>query len=363
MSDSASHPYILILAGGSGERFWPLSRATKPKHLLRLLSGKTLLEETMERLAPMAPPDHIFILTNQVQAPIIRDLLPAVPEENIIAEPAKRDTAPAVALGVALISRKDHQATMVMLPADHIIQNRDTFLDDLRLAVAAARQNHAIVTLGIPPTWACPGFGYIEEGEARETPPEFASFPSGKLRDVARFREKPNAELAETFLSQGNYKWNAGMFVWTVPVILSEFQRQEPRLADFITQLSGSPDPDAMIAKHFPELPKISVDYAVMERATRVLEVQAGFDWDDVGSWTALTKYLPADAEANHSNTTVIAQDATHNLVFSEEKLPVALVGVNDLIVVQAKDAIMICSRHDAEAIKAIIPKLPETVR
>jgi len=363
MTDSASHPYILILAGGSGERFWPLSRSTKPKHLLCLLSGKTLLEETLERLEPMAPADHIFILTNQVQAPIIRELLPNVPEANIIAEPAKRDTAPAVALGVGLIARKDHQATMVMLPADHIIQNRETFLDDLRLAVAAARENHAIVTLGIPPTWACPGFGYIEEGEPRKVPAEFEHLPTGKLKDVARFREKPNQELAESFLNSGNYKWNAGMFVWTVPVILSEFQRQEPRLADFITQLSNSQDPESMIAEVFPNLPKTSVDYAVMERASRVLEVQAGFDWDDVGSWTALTKYLPADADSNHANTTVIAKDASHNLVFSEEKLPVALVGVSDLIVVQAKDAILICSRHDAEAIKAIIPELPESVR
>ncbi len=363
MSAPDSHPYILILAGGSGERFWPLSRTTRPKHLLRLLSNKTLLEATLERLTALVPADHVFILTNAVQAPIIRELLPQMPSENIIAEPAKRDTAPAVALGVGLISRRDHQATMVMLPADHIIPDSAAFVEDLRLAIAAARNASAIVTLGIPPTWACPGFGYIEEGAPAPLPQGFENAQPGKLRHVTRFREKPNAELAETFIKSGNFKWNAGMFVWTVPMILGELERHEPLLAEFVTRVARADDPDAVIAQTFPSLPKISVDYAVMERATHVLEVQAGFAWDDVGSWTALNKYLPGDDRENHANTTLYSRESTHNMVFSEEGIPIALVGVNDLIVVQTKDALLICNRHDAEDIKAIIPQLPDALR
>jgi len=357
------HPYVLILAGGSGERFWPLSRATKPKHLLQLLSDKTLLEETIDRLAPMVPIDHVFILTNRVQAPIIRDLLPAIPAENIIAEPAKRDTASAVALGVGMISRRDHLATMVMLPADHIIRDGAQFLSDLRLAVAAARSTDALVTIGVPPTWACPGFGYIEEGDPIPLPAGFESEPNGKLRRVARFREKPNRDLAESFLRKGHFKWNAGMFIWQLPVILGELQRNEPQLAEFVTNISAATDPEEILESQFEALPKISIDYAVMERASHVVEVQAAFDWDDVGSWTALNQYLPGDEEGNHSNTSLYHQQAAHNLVFSEEKKPVAIIGLNDLIVVQASDALLICHRQNAEDIKKVIPKLPPDLR
>ena len=350
-------PYVLILAGGSGERFWPLSRSYRPKHLLRLLSDKTLLEETVERLEGFVPQDRVIILTSSAQIEEIRSLLPGVPTENIVAEPAKRDTAPAVALGVGLVARLDPQATMIMLPADHIIQDRAGFIADLRLAAEAAQSTGAIVTLGIPPTWACPGFGYIEEGESTDLAGH--DLPVGKLRHVVRFREKPNAELAETFFNSGNFRWNAGIFIWTIPSILCELQRHQIQLAQFVADLRTTTDIQALLDSVFPGLPKISIDYAVMEQASSVLAVRAGFDWDDVGSWTALTKYLPADSDSNHGNTTIFQKDSSHNLVFSENGLPIALVGVNDLIVVQAKDAILICNRHDAQDIKAIIPLLP----
>src|SRR5260221_6301710 len=204
------HPlYVLVLAGGSGERFWPLSRKSRPKQLLSLFSKETLLEATLPRLEGLVPPAQILILTNADQENSVRALCPALPKENIIAEPAKRDTAAAIALGAGWIAQRTPDATMIVLPADHLIKDTAGFQHTLRVAAAAAEETGELVTIGIKPTWACPGFGYIEQGERTS----LSAKPEGpELFDVARFREKPSAELAETFLKQRNFRWNAGMF-------------------------------------------------------------------------------------------------------------------------------------------------------
>jgi mannose-1-phosphate guanylyltransferase len=226
--------YALILAGGSGERFWPVSRRARPKQLLRLVSEKTLLEETVERLEGLVPPERILILINTEQETAVRDLLKNFPKENIVAEPHKRDTAAAVALGAGWAAARDHTATMLVLPADHVIADRKAFQETMKTAAAAAEETGALVTIGIKPTWACPGFGYIEQGEpvrVRSRQDKIA------VHHVLRFREKPNVDLAESFLRKGNFRWNAGMFVWSVPTVLSEFNRHAPELADFISQI------------------------------------------------------------------------------------------------------------------------------
>src|SRR5205807_6355485 len=226
--------YALILAGGSGERFWPLSRRNRPKQLLRLVSERTLLEETVARLEGFVPTERILILTNIEQEKGVRDLLEGFPKQNIIAEPAKRDTAAAVALGAGWVAARDHSATMLALPAVHVIADRAAFQVTMKTAAAAAEETGALVTIGIKPTWACPGFGYIEQGE-----PVQLRNSDGKIavHHVVRFREKPNVDLAESFLRKGNFRWNAGMFVWSVPTVLSEFNRHAPELADFISQI------------------------------------------------------------------------------------------------------------------------------
>src|SRR6266851_5016373 len=226
--------YALILAGGSGERFWPLSRRNRPKQLLRLVSERTLLEETIARLDGFVPSERILILTNVEQEKAVRDLLKSFPKQNIIAEPAKRDTAAAVALGAGWVAARDHAATMLVLPADHVIADRAAFQETMKTAAAAAEETGALVTVGIKPTWACPGFGYIEQGE----PVQLRGGDSKiAVHHVLRFREKPNVDLAESFLRKGNFRWNAGMFVWSVPTVLSEFNRHAPELADFISQI------------------------------------------------------------------------------------------------------------------------------
>ena len=348
--------YALILAGGSGERFWPLSRRTRPKQLLRLVSDTTLLEETVARLAGLIPRERILILTNVEQEVATRELLGDFPKENIVAEPEKRDTAAAIALGTGWVAARDRSATMVVLPADHVIKNVGAFHDTVSLAALAAEEKGALVTIGIRPTSAFPGFGYIEQGEIVRLR---KGGEGGEIHRVLRFREKPNAELAESFVRQGNFRWNAGMFVWAVPTMLSEFNRHAPELAHFISQIRAPGKFEQVLHERFSKLPKISFDYAIMEKAGRVLVVEASFDWDDVGSWRAVANYFNRDAMENSSNCTITALDSTNNIVFDEGGLNIALLGVHNLIVVRTKDAILVCHRHQAEKIKNLVSKLP----
>ena len=347
--------YALILAGGSGERFWPLSRRNRPKQLLRLVSERTLLEETIARLDGFVPNERILILTNVEQEKSVRDLLKGFPKQNIIAEPAKRDTAAAVALSAGWVAARDHSATMLAFPADHVIADRAAFQETMKTAAAAAEETGALVTIGIKPTWACPGFGYIEQGE----PVRLRGDGKIVVHRVVRFREKPNIDLAESFLRKGNFRWNAGMFVWSVPTVLSEFNRHAPELADFISQVRSSKDLEKILHERFAKLPRISFDYAIMEKADRVLVVEASFDWDDVGSWQAVARYFKNDEHGNAANTALIALDSSDNVIFNDGETTVALLGVHNLIVVRTADAILICHRHQAEKIKNLVGKLP----
>src|ERR1700736_2766162 len=347
--------YALILAGGSGERFWPLSRRNRPKQLLRLISERTLLEETIARLDGFVPSERILILTNVEQEKAVRDLLKSFPKQNIIAEPAKRDTAAAVALGAGWVAARDHGATMLVLPADHVIADRDAFQETMKTAAAAAEETGALVTIGIKPTWACPGFGYIEQGETVR----LRGDEKIAVHHVVRFREKPNIDLAESFLRKGNFRWNAGMFAWSVPTVLSEFNRHAPELADFISQIRAPGQFEKALRERFSKLPRISFDYAIMEKADRVLVVEASFDWDDVGSWSAVAHYFKNDHQNNAANCALTAVDSSNNIVFDADGTRVALMGVHNLIVVRTSDAVLVCHRHQAEKIKDLIGKLP----
>ena len=347
--------YALILTGGSGERFWPLSRRNRPKQLLRLVSERTLLEETVARLEGFVPTERILILTNIEQEKGVRDLLEGFPKQNIIAEPAKRDTAAAVALGAGWVAARDHSATMLALPADHVIADRAAFQETMKTAAAAAEETGALITIGIKPTWACPGFGYIEQGE----PVRLRSDGKIAVHRVVRFREKPNVDLAESFLRKGNFRWNAGMFVWSVPTVLSEFNRHAPELADFISQVRSPKDLDKILHERFAKLPRISFDYAIMEKTEHVLVVEASFDWDDVGSWQAVAHYFKKDEHGKAAYGALTSVDSSDNIVFNDGEATIALLGVHNLIVVRTGDAILICHRHQAEKIKNLVGKLP----
>jgi mannose-1-phosphate guanylyltransferase len=363
MASTESNPsnpiYALILAGGSGQRFWPLSRDKTPKQLLCLFDDKTLLEHTIDRLEGLVPKENILILTNHQQLDGVRSVLKDFPVENIVAEPEKRDTGPAIALAVGWVAARNPKATMMVLPSDHIIKDREAFQNTLRTACTAAEESQALVTIGIKPTWPCPSYGYIERGE-----PYATTSPDGNpVFEVLRFREKPSSDLAERFLEQGGFTWNAGMFFWTIEAVRNNLANLCPELDTFVATLADSSDFNDTVQVEFPKLPKLSIDYALMEKAPRVLNVEASFDWDDVGNWTSVGAYLFRDGYGNQQNCEVSHLDSGHNLIFANSKQHVAMLGVEHLMVITTPDAILIAHRSEAEKIKKLVETLPESLR
>src|SRR5471032_2323238 len=320
--------YACIMAGGSGERFWPLSRIARPKHLVPLLSATTLLEETVRRVEQALPASQIFVLTNAAQIEGCRAVLPQLMAHQFIAEPAKRDTAPACALGTALARNLDPEAVVVFLPADALIKDAATFGAQLKQASDLAGKHDTIVTFGIRPTEPSTRFGYLEAGAAR--PESSANCP---FFNVERFVEKPDAARAETYLKGGKHFWNAGIFLWKTSTFLREARRSQPELARFIENYPKTNE-EAYVAEKFPALPKISVDYAIMEKAERVTVAEARFEWEDMGSWTALPAQLPADEHGNTLRGAVAIHDSHGNIVMAGKRT-IALCGVRDLIVIE----------------------------
>ncbi len=352
--------YALILAGGSGTRFWPLSRNDKPKQLLDLFGDGTLLEQTISRLEGLVPLENILILTNSLQVHAVREIASMLPPENIFAEPAKRDTAPAVALGIGLVAVRNPDAVMMVLPSDQLIKDTAAYQSVMSDALEVAEKSDGLVTIGIRPTWPCPSYGYIERGGSASISGatcEHAPF------EVKRFREKPDTKLAEQFLAQGGFSWNAGMFVWSLHTVIEQLAIHAPELAGFVSELRRSKDIPATIAAQFPKLTPISIDYALMENAARVLNIEATFDWDDVGSWVSIAKYLKGDSDENRCNNPVSSINCRNNIVFSSTPgTHIALLGVEDLIIVQTGDSLLIANRSQADAIKKLSEILPEAL-
>lgn len=355
---SPENTYALILAGGSGTRFWPLSRNDKPKQLLDLFGTGTLLEQTINRLAGLVPTENILILTNSLQVEAVRQVASMLPAENVFAEPAKRDTAPAVALGIGLVAARNPDAVMMVLPADQLIKDTHAYHAVMGDALEVADKSDGLVTIGIRPTWPCPSYGYIERGDRASISGIDCEHPPF---EVTRFREKPNPELAEQFLNAGGFSWNAGMFVWSLPTVIRQLASHAPELASFVSELRRSKDIAATVAAQFPKLTPISIDYALMETADRVLNIEATFDWDDVGSWVSVAKYFPGCGDDNRSNQPLSLIDSENNIVFNATGgSHVALLGVDDLIVVKTDDALLIANRHQADAIKKLSEILPQ---
>ncbi len=266
--------------------------------------------------------------------------------DNIISEPVRRDTAPAIALGIGLIKAADPHGVMLVIPSDHLIQDQDSFRTLMKAAMDTAAREKALVTIGIKPTWPCPSYGYIERGE------EIHSAPGCSCREVIQFREKPDTATAAAYLSRGNFCWNAGMFVWSIPAVCEQLDKHCPELASFVEHVAESPAPQETIREEFPTLTPVSIDFALMEHADRVLNMEATFDWDDVGSWISVANYLETHNK-NTTNTDITVQDASGNIVFSQKgDKHVALLGVENLIVVETADAILIADKNKADEIK-----------
>jgi mannose-1-phosphate guanylyltransferase len=340
------------MAGGGGERFWPMSRAKTPKHLLKLISERTLLEETVRRLRGVVRPANIFVLTNEGQLAGVRSVLPFLPAAQIVAEPERRDTAAAAALATALARARDADAVIALLPADHVIRDQRGFARQLAAGFVWAGRHQALLTIAVKPTDPDPSFGYLELGARIR-----GSGRGGVFRRVKRFVEKPDIATARRYLKTGRYAWNAGMFLWSASAFLAEAERSAPALAAFVREFPSG-DPKAYLRSRFPLLPKLSVDYAIMEKAASVATMTAKFDWDDVGLWTALPSHLAVDLAGNAVRGPVIAVESTGNIAVSNGRV-IALCGVRHLVVVETPDAILVCHRDAVQAIKRLHPLLP----
>ncbi|MFN8377047.1 MAG: mannose-1-phosphate guanylyltransferase [Anaerolineae bacterium] len=350
------HYYAVIMAGGGGTRLWPLSRADQPKQLHPLLEEHSMFRSSVERLAPLFAPDHIYVVTGAKYVEAMRADAREVPPENFIAEPFGRDSGPAAALGVAVVQARDPEAVVVLLTADHFIANKERFRAVLA-AGAKLAQTGPIVTLGISPSFPATSFGYIRRGESLGPVDGFDAYHS------LGFTEKPDHEHAVEFLTSGTYSWNSGMFIWTTETAMEELDRQQPNLHAAMRRLQAfvdTPDFETQLAAEWENLNRISLDYAVMEGARHMAVIPVDIGWSDVGSWDAIYDLLPADEDGNilKGNGTRLAVDTHHTLVYSD-KLTVTI-GADDLIVVDTPDALLICRRDRAQDVRTVVNMLKE---
>ncbi len=358
--------FVIIMAGGRGERFWPLSREKMPKQLLAILGKKSFLQEAVGRVLPLAPAKNIFIITNEAQAPEVRKQLPKLPKENIVAEPMGRDTTAAVTLGAALVGARSTTGVMAVLPADHVIPEAKKFQQVLSDAFDVASQGQAIVTIGIKPTEPATGYGYIQVGAELPTPPG-AKKTKTTFFKAERFVEKPNFETALEYVNSGQYRWNAGMFVWSFITITNGLEKHQPEMFAACQRwfkVANQPAKLAkVLAKEYPEIKKIAIDYALLEKAQNVIVADGAFEWDDLGAWNALARHLKADAEGNCAVADFIHVDGARNLIFdarTKNRTPIAVVGLRDSILVQTDDAVLLAHKSQSQKVKELVKKLAE---
>ncbi|MEM1094416.1 MAG: mannose-1-phosphate guanylyltransferase [Bacteroidota bacterium] len=349
--------YAVIMAGGIGTRFWPASRQAHPKQFLNVFGEATLIQNTVARLQGIIPPERCLIVTHERYIDKTRAQLPAVPPENILGEPISRNTAPCIAYAAAVLAQRDPEATMVVLPADHVITDVARFHTVLKTAIATAQQPGAIVTIGVTPTHPATGYGYIQfEGQvdpASRTPKAFS---------VRAFAEKPDERTAERFVDSGDFLWNSGMFIWRVDSISDQLRQHLPTTFDAflpVTEAAGTPKEADAVLNAFKASPKISIDYGVMEKAEDVYVVPGSFGWNDVGDWRAVYNLQAKDDYRNAADGKVILHNAEKCYVQAKDRL-IVLVGMRNTIVVETDDAVLVCKKSHTQEVKHVVEYLHE---
>src|SRR5437867_6372859 len=356
--------FVIIMAGGKGERFWPVSREQTPKQLLALLGNRSFLQQAVDRVLPLVPLKNILVITNEVQAPQVRKQLPKLPKDNVVAEPIGRDTCAAVTLGAALVGARSTTGVMAVLPADHVIPEEKKFQQVLADSLDLATRGQVIVTIGIKPTEPNTGYGYIHVGEPLPPPHGVKPYKSTFCK-AERFVEKPYYEKALEYVSSGHYRWNAGMFIWSFVTITQGLEKHQPEMAAACQRwfkVAGKPAKLAkVLAKEYPDIKKISIDFALMEQAHNVVVADGAFQWDDLGSWTALARHIKPDPEGNCAVGDFVHVDAARNVVYDarvKHRTPIAIVGLRDSILVQTDDATLVAHKSQAQKVKELVAKL-----
>lgn len=347
------HVYVVIMAGGSGTRFWPLSRRKRPKQLLDLFGGTTLLEQTVNRAEKIVTPEQIYVLTNSLVRSHIGQLLQDIPHHQIVAEPAQRNTAPTIGLAAHEILRRDPQGIMVVLPADHVVRKPGTFRNALKVGCRWAATEGRSVVLGIKPTRPETGYGYIHLGRRERNP------GSERLFRVEKFIEKPALDVARRYVASKRYLWNSGTFIWRASTLLENLQRFQPAMAAGLEQIAaaGGIDNPQVLKRLFPRLKKISIDYALMEKLDSVFAVTADIGWSDVGSWAVAYDLSAKDRHGNVMPANSICLDSRGNMIVGSRKFLVT-VGVEDLVIVEARDALLVCTRAQSQKVGEAVQEL-----
>lgn len=349
----AANVFAVVLAGGNGERFWPVSTAERPKQFVDLFGGKPLIRHAVDRLDGFIPPERTLVITAERLVPMTRTALPMLPPENIVGEPCRRDTAAAAAVAVGLVKRLGGaDAVGCILTADHLIDPVAKFRQTLADTVTAAVQTGSIVTMGIVPEFPATGFGYIEAGDAIDlgTPTVF--------NRVRRFVEKPDRPTAEAYLSTGRFSWNAGMFIWQVRTLEAEFARLAPDIGGLIDTVATAADVPTTLARLYPALRATSIDYAIMEKAQNILVAKSEFRWDDVGSWQAVANHFPRDNDGNTRLGRTALLDTTDSIVVSDDTHVTAVVGLSDIVVVHTPTATLVCAKDKVQDVKKLVSGL-----
>jgi mannose-1-phosphate guanylyltransferase len=354
------HYYAVIMAGGGGTRLWPLSRKTQPKQMLSLFDERSLFQTSVERLEGVFPYERILVVTVEDQAQELWEQCPAIPRENFILETMPRGTASVVGLAAVALQHRDPQAVMAVLTADHYIGDENKFRHTLQSAYDVAQDGY-LVTLGIQPTFAATGYGYIQRGEL------IGVYDGLDVYHVLRFKEKPDEEQARQLLDAGDHAWNSGMFIWKVDRILAEFKRQMPDLYAGLEEIGRawlSPEQKPILEKVWPSLKPQTIDYGIMEGAERVAVIPAAdFKWSDVGSWESLFDVLPTDEQGNIvMGGKHIGLDTEHSLVYvTQERRLIVTIGISDLVLVDTGDVLLVCHKEQAQRVRQVVDKLKTT--
>jgi len=351
-SQRNSSLYAVIMAGGSGTRFWPRSRKNRPKQLLNITGDEILLKKTIELITPIVPVSRIKIVTTLLQADSVKSTVPQIPEENIIIEPFGKNTAPAIGSSALFIQRGRKDAVMVVLPADHYIEDKKKFHQTIMAGAAQALQGDCIVTIGIPPRGPETGYGYIEAGEKTDA--------KNGIYAVTSFHEKPDIHTAERFIEQGTFFWNSGIFIAKTSRMLKEIEEHLPHNYQGLMKIRASLGTDkeaGVINSVYNEMEAISIDYGVIEKSKHVFMIQGNFGWNDVGSWPSAAQYWPKDSNKHSFIGDVISLDSSDCIVYSPKK-PVALLGVKDLVIVEDEDALLVCKKERSQDVKKLVDML-----